>query len=324
MPRRGLYSQTGAKPALSCILMDIPSTPRRPARTLLFARVFVWCWLSLGAVVCAACDENQTPQDPTPTVPWKKEERPGAKDERPVATYRVTPGQSLQFDLPTRGAKPGGKLGGLAGSLSIDLHKLEASTGKLEVDLRELQITAPPLKPTTKKKATQEDPVAAALAERESLDFRAEALRWLSLGSEVSAEERQRAATATFTIESLRDLSHPNPSAGALLKSQSAGFEVRQVRVDAIGELSWRGLSVHREVPLLLRFQFKSPPSEGEAPRGLEVAIQGNFLVPLSEYGIEPRDEAGHSESEERSLVGQVVGSSARIRGEVTLDRATQ
>jgi hypothetical protein len=241
-----------------------------------------------------------------------------------MAIYRVAPGQSLQFDLPTRRAKPGGKLGGLSGSLHIDLHKLEASTGKLEVDFREIKITEPPLKPTTKK-AQQDAPFARAVAEWESLDFRAEALRWLSLGSKVSVEERERATTATFTIESLRDLSHPSPSAGAFLKSKSGGgFDVRQVRVHAIGELSWRGLSVHREVPLLLRFQFKSPPSDGDAPVGLEVGIHGSFLVPLAEYGIEPRDEAGHSESEERALIGQEVGSNARIRGEVRLDRATQ
>jgi hypothetical protein len=277
------------------------------------------------ALLCAACDEKKAPEDPAPTVPWKKEERPSAKNERPVASYRVAAGQSLQFDLPTRRSKPGGKLGGLSGILHIDLHKLEASTGKLEVDLREIRITEPPLKPTTKKKAAQDDPTVPFLAEWESVDFRAEALRWLSLGSEVSADERQRAATATFNIKSLRDLSHPSPSAGAFLKSKSGGgFDVRQVRVHAIGELSWRGLSVHREVPLLLRFQFKSPLSDGDAPVGLEVGIHGSFLIPLSEYGIEPRDEAGHSESEARALIGREVGSNARIRGEVRLDRATE
>lgn len=302
--------------------MDIFSMPHVPQRTQLFNRVLVSWGLSFLLLLTSGCDKKKPDETPEPTVPWKKEERPGKGSERQLAVFEIAPNQSLEFDLPTRRSKPGGKLWGISGNLNIDLQKLEASSGELAVDLRRLEFVVPPLKPAAKKKAAKDvdEPRARGIEDWDSIDWSGEARRWLYLGSKVSAAERDRAALARFTIHSLRDLSHPGASSGARLSSKSAeGLEIRQVRVTAIGELSWRGLSVHREVPLVLRFQFESPLSDGSTPVALEVGLHGNLLVPLAEYEIEPRDEAGHSQSNEQKLIGQVVGSNTRIRGELQL-----
>lgn len=278
------------------------------------------------------------------TEPWRRGEARKQENPRKAAVFHIQPGQRLKFELPTRRTKPGGTLGGLSGDMHLDLDALESSSGEIVVDLNQLEVSDPPAVQKDKSKKQPAPKVNSGSgtstenggAIRSEFDFTGrnwseEARRWLNLGAKVPEEIRVRSSRARYKFQSFRELSRSIAKTG--VRTSPSGHpegEVREVQATAVGELSLGSLSVHREVPLLLRFFYPAalPSAQGRigtassddaGPEKIEVHLRGSFDIPLKEYGIEPRDEAGHTESGKQQLIGAAVGSTVRLSGELTL-----
>jgi hypothetical protein len=189
----------------------------------------------------------------------------------------------------------------------------------VRIDLTQLEMDAPT---RAKRKLKKEDEAlfevafpASAAAATES------ALNWLGLGEEVKPDDQNKNRSAVFEFHSLRELSHSSAHTGALRTGEGA-TQVRQVYATAEGELSIRGLSVERQLPLLLRFFYPEKSSAHSVPTSIEVGLRPNMRVPLEEYEIEPRGPSGSTLSEQLRLLGRSVGSSADVRGTVLWKKA--
>jgi len=259
--------------------------------------------LGVGATLSVSLACNEEPEKELPTEPWKKTDTADASQEKNTsATYVVAPDAQLKLEVPGKSGRPAGFLRGVTGQLELDLDELAHVNGELKFDLGQLVMLDVPPGKKKRKKSAPLPPVSA--------QWTSEALRWLGK----SSDERG----ATFRIDSARALSHPRAAMGPLRKSEALG-RVRQVYATADGRLTIRGLSVARQIPLLVRFEFP----EGEAspiPKRVEVLIRNSARIPLAEHEIEPRDESGHAISEQKKLLGREVGNTARVSGSLIFE----
>ena len=255
-------------------------------------------------------------EEPERTEPWKKEaENVPSEQSKRKRIFQVAPGQLLQFELPGRQARPEGAVGGISGSILVDLNALQFVSGELRFDLQELRVVPESTRASSKKKKG----AAANGAEKtasETYDGTKLAHQWFGLGSQVPHHEENR--QAVFVVESARDLSHPNAYSGALRKREDGAVgEVRQVYLSAVGQLKMRGLSVDRLISLTAKFYFPEPAKRGSVPSKIGISLRGATHVPLAEYEISPRDAAGHIISEQLDLLGPVIGSVAKMGGTI-------
>ncbi len=269
-----------------------------------------------------SCDKKE-PAQPEPTEPWLKDER---KEQAPAARveFRVSPASSLGLALPTKRTKPAGTLRGLSGSVHLDLDQLQFVSGSVSVDLRQLALDEQAQPPDQSKVLKSRRKIGPELeAELLAVPWTTQAKRWLGLGEKVADQEHN--AKAVFTIESARDLSHPRANAGAVRKVDEAHQEFKQVRlVDAtvVGTLTLRRLSVTRTIPVRLLFFYReSEINRDTVPELIEVRLRGKLAIPLLEYEVKPRDEAGHVIAEHLRLLDYWVNDTARITGSVQLEK---
>jgi hypothetical protein len=176
-------------------------------------------------------------------------------------------------------------------------------------------MASPPEKKATPSKKEAEERKAFP---RSDAAAQVVALNWLGLGEGVPEDARTQNKFAVFEISSLRDLSHPSAHTGALRKGEGEG-QTRQVYATAEGELSLRGFSVQRQLPVTLLFHYSKKETSHDIPGAIEVTLRPNARVPLSEYDIQPRGPAGSVISEQLELIGREVGSVATILGTLEL-----
>lgn len=299
-------------PALTRDFMTFSLQIRQQLRRPL--RLGLGSFVALCTLHLTGCKE-ETAQKPEPTQPWLKEDAAAGERERSQAhRFVVAPGQSLELALPGRQGKPTGTLHGITGEFDVTLGELARTSGTLRIDLTELVMNAPEAKKRDRKTEEKGQPSEDLSAEQVTRL----GLNWLGLGSEVSAEDRTKNRSAVFEVQSLRALSHPAASSGALRKGTGEEL-VRKVQATAEGELSLRGLSVQRQLRVALHFRYEGKGGKDQLPQAIEVELRPSARVPLNEYEIAPRSAAGNLLSEELAVLGKTVGSAADIRGSIVL-----
>lgn len=262
------------------------------------------------------CDEERE-ATLGPSEPWRRED-----DEKAHVTsflhYEMMSGQALAFRLASKKASAEGLLPITGGSLTLDPGALETARGELAIDVGALSVKneihhRPPADDFPE--GTEEPPPPP-----EDFHFNTvELKRWFGLGAEVSPEARKRNESAKFLFTSARGLSQPSAHLGGRTTGPGeSSSEIRKVYVTAVGELTVGPFTVHREIPVTAEFHFSEPASRSSHPTQVEVTLRGAVAVPLSEYEIAPRDEAGRVRTDLLGLVGPVIGSSALISGKVT------
>lgn len=273
-------------------------------------------FLLIALALLSGCEKREE-KAPAPTEPWRKDEgKP--KERTPFLSYRLTAGQKLHFQLPGKKAKPEGRISLSAGSLRFDPDALETASGEIEIDLSSLEVTenvqhSPAQKDTRKESETADETIAPFTFDS------AELLRWMNLGEKVPDPLRERHALSKFVFRSARDLSQPAAHLGGrTMMDKESPAETRKVYLTSVGELSLGPYSVHRELPLTVEFHFSEAPSRGSPPDQVDVTLRGSVRVPLSEYQISPRDDAGRVMTDRLSLLGSLIGSSALVSGKVT------
>ena len=245
------------------------------------------------ALLAGACKDKPRPQEDR-TEPWLRKPSPSLSQPR-VVKFKLTETSSMRFSVPTRKTKPSGKFSKLRGSLSVDLNDLSRTRGQIDVDLSSVEML--------------------------DGDFRQgpwtiEAKNWLGLGEKRNAHQLKKNRWARFEIASVSDLSASTPSAGRKLRASKAKnfgpeiFEVREVRLRAIGNLTMRDYRVKLAAQLRCRFGFKKKWSD---PVTLEVENRRPVFVSLPAYGIRPRDAAGRANTEEGKEWSKKVGKEARV-----------
>src|SRR5690606_24121823 len=109
---------------------------RKPPIVPITLRRILYCLLALTAAI--GCKQSTSDQV-TPTEPWLRDEVDERSNSAPMySRYRVRPGSSLAFSLPTRTHKPTGQLYGIEGYVDVDLRDLAKSRGLVTIDLRKL------------------------------------------------------------------------------------------------------------------------------------------------------------------------------------------
>jgi polyisoprenoid-binding protein YceI len=256
--------------------------------------------LCITTVLVALACKRKSSDEITPTEPWLKEDaNRRAKTAPAFARYSVRPGSTLAFSLPTRTHKPGGLLHGIHGHVDLDPRDLAKSHGLVTFDLRELKMNEVEL----------------------SVNATSEALRWIGLGDNVSLRDVERNKSAAFEFHSLRSLSHPSVHLGTLVRTESHAADQgtrRQIQATLDGDLTIRGLSVKRSIPVTLLFALSDKDA---LPSTIEVRLRGSVSVPLSEYEIAPRGPEGHLISEKQNLLGKEVGSQVQVTGALELEK---
>ncbi len=246
------------------------------------------------------CDERNAPP-PIRTEPWRVDTTSAQETAGQKHRFEVAPDQQLQFSLKGSRAEPVGRLEGISGQVDVSLHDLAQTRGKLSVDLRRISI----------------------LNEQEANtpSFTGEALRWLGLGHRAPSETEYR--YAEFTLDGLHTLSHETPYSGSIRsRDDGAKGQVRRVSAEVRGKLQMRTFSVERSVPVWILFYYDQSATPELQPEKIVVELRGKLGVPLAEYEIVPRDDAGHVVSDQLTLLGQEVGKIARISGSLALRRS--
>jgi polyisoprenoid-binding protein YceI len=249
----------------------------------------------LGAAILCAC--KRTPPPPERTEPWPA---PGvASAAGPSAApngrvyFRVERGEA-RFELPAKSGSPSGRFSPVEGSLDLDLSALDKSHAEFRVDLGSLELDAADAGPS---------------------DRRDEALNWMGLGQSVSAAQREHLARATFKLEHLEGDGGKRFSDLRRTRGEKAGE--RRVHVTARGQLALLGVRAPTNVSL--EVEFEAADDDKSPPERLIVRTQKPITLPLSTFGIEPRDARGTLLARELTRLGSEVGKSARVTLELTL-----
>ncbi|GEM_PF-3569162 len=270
----------------------------------LIVRAFIF----FSVVAVCAC-EKAPEETPARTEPWKKNPGTDSQPQKaPRAIFTLADKQNLRFSLPTRKNSPQGVLSGISGKISLDLKHLELVQGLIKLDLAQLQMQE---SSPHKRKRTRLSEKKPALVDASS--WTTQALHWLELGEKNTEAAKAEKQFVLFKIRSATKLSKNAAHKGAKRKRSDGkpGYS-RLIYARAVGDLALRSLSVHREVPLALTFQYDE---ESTLPTGIKVALKGNLSVPLSEYEISPRDGAGRLLTQELSLFGDTIGRVVKVEG---------
>ena len=196
----------------------------------------------------------------------------------------------FDFELPGRHATPRGKLEHARGELDVDLDDLSHTTGRVVVDLGELVMLG-----TDGAEATAT----------------ARALDWLELGTKVSGEKRDTGRNATFALSAL-DAGHlvsaPNGDRRVARRELVSSWTVR-------GELSLHGVRAPLAADVTLTL-VPGPTPDGP-PVELVIRSRRPLVVTLGTHDIRPRDERGVPVAKDLPLLGDKVGSEAKVSFEL-------
>ena len=245
--------------------------------------------LVLGFALVAC---QHAPKKPERTAPWPASASPSASAAPLLRRlhYGLERGD-ISFELPARHATPRGKLAHPRGDLDVDLDDLSHTTGSVAVDLRELVMTR------------SGDETDATNTSR--------ALAWLELGHGVSVEKRDSAGSATFLIASL-DAGHlvaaPNGDRRAPRRELESRWTVR-------GELSLHG--VRAPVTAEATLALVPGPDPSAAPVELVIRSRRPLVISLNTHDIRPRDERGVPVAKDLALLGDDVGTEAKVSFEL-------
>jgi hypothetical protein len=197
----------------------------------------------------------------------------------------------IELELPARRATPRGRVKSAAGTLEVDLDDLSRTRGSIRVNLEELELLG-----------------ADGTPDR---TYTERALEWLELGTKVGGDKRDAGRSLTFSITALdagRVVSAPGGPSGAPRRAVTSSWSVR-------GDLGLHGVRapVSADVGLTL-----SPGVDAEAAP-VEFAIRSRrpLVVNLGTHDIRPRDERGVPIAKDLALVGEKVGSAAKISFEL-------
>jgi hypothetical protein len=252
------------------------------------ARVLTLVLALAGTVGC-----RSKPKPPERTEPWlasASATAPGAPLARRAA-YRLGKAK-IEFELPARRGNPRGQLHEARGNLDIDLDDLSHTTGSVMVDLGKLEIYG---------EAGGSDATSTTRA-----------LDWLELGSGVAPEKRDAARNASFAISSL-DAGHvvsaPGRDGRAPRRELNSNFSVR-------GELSLHGVRAPVTVEASLTFVMGVNPDA--PPAELLIRSRRPLVIGLSTHDIRPRDDHGVPIAKDLGLLGEQVGTTAKITFDLT------
>jgi hypothetical protein len=249
-------------------------------------------WLAAVVLGLTALHCRRAPKKPDRTAPWLASASPSASaaPELRRLHYGLERGD-ISFELPARHATPRGKLAHPRGDLDVDLDDLSHTTGSVAFDLRELVITR-------SGDETDEANTARALA-------------WLELGHGVSVEKRDLAANANFLISSL--------DAGHLIAAPNGDRRLRRRELESHwtvrGELSLHG--VRAPVTAEVNLTLVPGPDPAAAPAELVIRSRRPLVVSLNTHDIRPRDERGVPVAKELALLGDNVGTEAKVSFEL-------
>jgi len=249
--------------------------------------------LFLVAAACAAAC-HRAPPKPERTAPWPASASPSSSTA-PAALRRLhyTLARSdVSFELPAKHATPRGKLARPRGDLDVDLDDLSHTTGSIAFDLANLTLDG--------ADGTPDD------------GYTQRALEWLELGSGVAGEQRDLDRTATFALSGL-DAGHlvaaPNGDRRVARRELESHWTVR-------GELALHGV----RAPLTADVSLTLVPGvdPGGPPAELLIRSRKPLVVPLSTHDITPRNASGVAIAKDLALIGDKVGSEAKVSFELT------
>jgi polyisoprenoid-binding protein YceI len=245
--------------------------------------------LVLGACVVAC---HPAPKKAERTAPWPASASPSSSTAPALRRVHYTLKQGeLTFELPARHATPRGKLAHPRGELDVDLDDLSHTTGSVSFDLTELTLTA--------ADGTTDDTNTAR------------ALDWLELGRAVAAEKRDLDRSATFAIVGL--------DAGHVVAAPNGDRRVARRELEShwavLGELALHGVRapLTADVTLIL----VPGPDPAGAPVELVIRSRKPPVVNLSTHDIRPRDPSGIPITKELALLGDKVGTEAKVSFEL-------
>ncbi len=244
---------------------------------------------SLLAAVALAGACHRAPPKPERTAPWPASASPSSSTA-PAAVRRLhykLGHADVRFELPAKHATPRGKLAEPRAELDVDLDDLSHTTGSVSLDLTKLTLLG--------ADGTTEDAGTTR------------ALEWLELGRAVAAEKRDLDRSATFAISEL-DAGHvvaaPNGDRRVGRRELESHWTVR-------GELSLHGV----RAPLTADVSLTLVPGTDPAGPPAELLIRSRkpLVVPLSTHDIIPRDASGVTIAKDLPLIGDKVGSEAKV-----------
>jgi hypothetical protein len=240
-------------------------------------------------LVALAAGCRRAPPKPERTAPWPASANPSASNAPPALRrlhYKLGRGE-LDFELPAKHAIPRGKLTHPRAELDVDLDDLAHTTGSVALDLGELTLTGANGAP---------DEV-----------YTTRAREWLELGRAVATDKRELERHVTFAISEL-DAGHrvaaPNGDRRVARRELESHWTVR-------GELSLHGV----RAPLTADVTLTLVPAVDPAAPPAELLIRSRkpVVVNLSTHDIVPRDAAGVPIAKDLALLGDKVGSEARV-----------
>jgi len=239
-----------------------------------------------------ACHRGQ--KRPERTEPWLASASASSSSAAPAlrrVAYTLARSH-FEFELPGRHATPRGQFERAWGELDVDLDDFSHTTGRVVVDLSDLIMLG-----------------ANGDAEVTST---ARALDWLELGTKVKPERRDADRSATFALTSL-DAGHlvsaPNGDGRVLRRELVSSWA-------AHGELSLHG--VRAPLAADLGLTLVPGPAPGGPPVELMIRSRRPLVVSLGTHDIRPRDERGVPIAKDLPLLGDKVGSVAKVSFELT------
>jgi hypothetical protein len=197
----------------------------------------------------------------------------------------------IELELPAKRATPRGRVKEATGTLDVDLDDLSRTRGKVSVSLEDLELLD-----------------ADGAPDR---TYTQRALEWLELGAKVSGEKRDTGRSLTFSITALdagRVVAAPGGPNATRRRDLSSSWAVR-------GDLGLHGvrapLSAEVGLTLVPGVDPEGPPAE------LAIRSRHPLVVNLGTHDIRPRDERGVPIAQDLALVGEKVGSAAKVSFEL-------
>jgi hypothetical protein len=241
-------------------------------------------------VALASC--RGAPKRVTRTEPWLASAAPSASAAPLARRLRYGLERSrIELELPAKRATPRGRVKSATGTLDVDLDDLARTRGHVSVSLEDLELLGADGAP---------DPT-----------YTERALEWLELGAKVSGEKRDTGRSLTFSITALdagRVVAAPSGPTGARRRDLSSNWSVR-------GDLGLHGVRAPASAEVALTLV---PGADPEGPPA-ELAIRSRhpLVVNLGTHDIRPRDERGVPIAKDLALVGEKVGSTAKVSFEL-------
>ncbi|MBK7580790.1 MAG: hypothetical protein IPI67_11345 [Myxococcales bacterium] len=263
--------------------------------------------LFAAALFSVACSKKEPPP-PERTEPWLA--NPPEASAALSAKYVWSERCEAKLTLRAKEGSPRGVFRVCRGELDVNLTDLTESRGTLAIDVASIEIRG--------------DGDAGRDAEQSQ-----EAQNWMDVGASRPEAERERLRWAIFTLTALRDASsasahtgkrervEPEPEEPADLPEDDAGepkkSERRSVTLVARGQLVLHQVRVDVEVPIRVSFHYAERASADTVPERLTLTTRRPVVVSLAAHQIKPRDSSGVFQAQAMKLLGQQVGSEAKV-----------